>query len=352
MRAAVIGAGQISKQHLGALSQCDDVRVVGVCDLSPVMAESTAHRFGIGAWFTDYRQMLDEQRPDVVHVLTPASTHFAIAGDCLRSGAHALVEKPITEEFAQLEELIGIAQRGQKQLLEDHNYQFNRDVQSMLGLVQQGRLGQVRHVDIDLCLAVFGEGSRFADVGSCAGGHHNPSAAIRDFLTHLCCLAYAFIGDHRRVHTTWRLSPCSAGMVVDNLQALVEGQLGTARIGFSADSRPDTFTIRVQGTRMRLETNLFEVGVLNTELLGGPKPLMQVRNMLRRGRAEWWNAGRSLSRKLSGGPGAYEGMWELIRRFYDSLRRGEEPPASAEQIRAVNALYHDILREVPVSCTC
>lgn len=351
MRAAVIGAGQISKQHLGALAKCKDVVIAGVCDLSPVMAEATAERFGVESWFTDYHRLLEEKRPDVVHILTPPPTHFAIARDCLNGGAHVLVEKPITENFAQLEELIGIAQAERRQLLEDQNYQFNRDIQDILGLVRQGRLGQVRHVDIDICLAVFGPGSRFMDSAAQDGARLSPTAAVRDFLTHLCYLAYVFIGSHRRVNTTWKFSQGPGGNIVDNMQALIEGQHGTARIGFSADSQPDCFTVRVQGTRMRVETNLFELGVVGTELLGGPKPLAPIRNMLRRGRAERWNAARSLVRKLGGGPGPYEGMWELIRRFYDGIQSAGEPPVSTQQILAVNALFHDILREVPVSCT-
>ena len=262
------------------------------------------------------------------------------------------MEKPITEDFGQLTELVAIAQAAQKQLLEDHNYLFNRNVQSILGLLQQGRLGEVRHVDIDICLAVFGPGSRLADAGSQGDAPQNATAAVRDFLTHLCYLAFVFIGDHRHVSTAWRTSQGPNGMVVDNMQALVEGQHATARIGFSADSQPDGFTIRVQGTRMRVETNLFEVGVIGTELLGGPKPLVPLRNMLRRGRAEWSNAARSLSRKLSGGPGPYEGLFELTRRCYDGLQQGTEPPISTQQILAVNKLYHDILREAPTPCAC
>src|SRR6478735_957799 len=106
MRAAVVGAGQISKQHLGALANCGDVRTVAICDLSPVMAEAAADRFHIESWFTDYGRMLDEKRPDVVHVLTPPSTHFEIASECLRRGAHVIAEKPIVEESVQLEELV------------------------------------------------------------------------------------------------------------------------------------------------------------------------------------------------------------------------------------------------------
>lgn len=341
MRAAVIGAGHISKQHLAALAECADVSVVGVCDLSAVMAEVAAERFRIESWFTDYRRMLDEKHPDVVHILTPPSTHFAIARDCLQRGAHILAEKPITEEFGQLEELIAVAQAENRQLVEDHNYQFNRGIVDILKVVQNGRLGQVRHVDINLCLAVPGR------KGSTAN-----SLLIHDFLTHLCYLSYTFIGEHRQVHTVWR-SPTDAGHpTVENMQSLVEGECATARIGFSTDSQPDSFTVRVQGTRMLVETNLFEVGAVRTALLGGPKPLMPIRNMVRRGGREWVNASRSLCRKLGGGPGPYEGMWELIRLFYDSLNRGTNPPVSTQQILAVNALYRDILREVPAPCAC
>ena len=150
----------------------------------------------------------------------------------------------------------------------------------------------------------------------------------------------------------WRPLRTAGGTVADNMQVLVEGQSAAARIGFSTDSQPDSFTVRIQGTRMRAETNLFEVGVVRTALLGGPKPLVPIRNMLRRGGSEWANAARSLGRKLGGGPGPYEGMWELVRRFYDSLSHGTEPPVSTGQILATNKLYHDILREVPARCAC
>jgi predicted dehydrogenase len=342
MRAAVIGAGQIAKQHLGALARCPEAQIVGICDLSPVMAEAAADRFRISAWFTDHRRMLDEQRPEVVHVLTPPATHFSIARECLEKGAHVIVEKPIAENVQQVEELISIAAAQHRQIIEDHNYQFNRDVQHLSGLVLAGALGQVRHVDVDLCLDVGGVESNAASV----------VGPVSDFLTHLCYLAYLFIGEHQRVTSSWRLSQRPSGMVSHNMQALVEGREGTARLGFSSDGQPDTFTVRVQGTRMQAQTNLFELGILRTATLGGPKPLMPIRNMLRRGRAEWSNAARSLHRKLNGGPGPYEGLWELVRRFYDSLKHGTPPPISPQQILAVNRLYHDILNEAPPPCAC
>jgi predicted dehydrogenase len=350
MRAAVIGAGLIAKQHLGALANCPDVEVVGVCDASPITAEATADRFGIESWFTDYRRLLDEERPQVVHVLTPAATHFAIARDCLQFGAHVLVEKPIALELGQLEELLAVADAQRKWIVEDHNYRFNRDVQYMLAQLHAGRFGQIRHVDIDICVAMSSTSNRAAD--SSVEGSKAPIAAgpVVEFLTHLCYLAHLFIGEHRRVTTSWRQTRPGELLTTDNFQALVDGQWGTARLGFSTDSQPDCFNIRVQGTRLQMQTNLFEVGTVRTALLAGPKPLIPIRNMLSRSRAELFNAARSMRRKLRGAPGPYEGLWELVRRYYAGLATGTEPPVSTTEIVAVNRLFHAILEEAPASC--
>src|SRR5438552_7422500 len=95
VRAAVIGAGAVAKQHLACLSGLPGVAVAGVCDVSPAVAESAAGRFGVPAWFTDHRALLAELSPDVVHVTTPPAAHFPIAMDALAAGARAIVEKPI-----------------------------------------------------------------------------------------------------------------------------------------------------------------------------------------------------------------------------------------------------------------
>src|SRR5687768_3781248 len=95
LRAAVIGTGKISEAHLGFLSSSETAQLLAVCDLSPSLAAYACRRFGPAQPFTDYRRMLAEIKPDVVHVLTPAHTHDRIIRDCLEAGAHVIAEKPI-----------------------------------------------------------------------------------------------------------------------------------------------------------------------------------------------------------------------------------------------------------------
>ncbi len=352
LRAAVIGAGQIAKQHLGALAATPAADVVGVCDLSPIMAESTADRFGIDFWTTDFQTLLDQQKPDVVHITTPPVSHCQLAKECLLAGCHVLVEKPATLALEQLTELTGLAAEQRRWLVEDHNYLWNDSIQEMTSVISDGALGEVRHVDVQICLDLFGEGSRFADQDMPHPAMREPAGVVTDFLTHLCYLGYAFVGAHSSYTAYFNRSSILPGNPITECQALVDAEKGTARLGLSSSGQPDRFTVEVQATRGTISTNLFEVGTVRSELLGGPSPLAPIRNSLRRGKSERRNAYRSLWRKLSGGPGAYEGLWTLIAKLYANLQAGGQPPISMAQIESVNRLVHGIQGEVEAPCAC
>src|SRR5262245_1165752 len=101
MKGVLIGCGAIAREHLTALKEMDAVQVPAICDISPIRAEATAERFGIDKWYTDYRKLLADYRPDLVHITTPPSSHFEIAHDCLAMGLNILCEKPITVDYEQ-----------------------------------------------------------------------------------------------------------------------------------------------------------------------------------------------------------------------------------------------------------
>jgi predicted dehydrogenase len=61
--------------------------------------------------FTDHRHLLDELRPDVVHICTPHDQHVPVAIDCIEAGVHVLLEKPVAATVAEAERLIEVAAR-------------------------------------------------------------------------------------------------------------------------------------------------------------------------------------------------------------------------------------------------
>ena len=347
MRAAVIGTGRIARQHLDCLNTLPEGEVVGVCDLSAVRAEAAAERYHVPRWFTDHRRLLEECAPEIVHLTTPVGSHFALARDALESGAHVLLEKPVARSLDELGSLLELARERDRHLLEDHNYVFNRPVQQALAWARDGRLGYPLHVEVAISLDVTGSGSPFVDP-NLPPAADLPGGAIADFVTHLASLPCAFLGPHAVVHPLWSKlgdSPLPA----DELRAVVQFDSGTATISFSSNSRPDEFLFAVEGTQMRMRANLFENGFTIQRTRRTPGPLQALLNGLDEGRRTAGGAVRGLWRKLEGGPGSYEGLWELVARTHRQLDRGEEPPVSMEDVERVNALAFALLEGAPDS---
>jgi predicted dehydrogenase len=337
VKAALIGAGQIARQHLACIRELPGVETVAVCDLSPAMAECAAERFGVASWFTDHRSMLADVRPDVVHITTPPTSHFRLAMDALEAGAHVIVEKPATQTFGELEALARRARELGRALVEDHNYLFNRATREILARIESGSFGAVTHVEVLMCLDILGPGSSFVDPNASHPSLKLAGGAIADFLPHLASLAYLFVGPYRAAHSVWSKRKRSL-LPYDEFRALVEAERGTALLSFSANTQPDAFWMRVYGEKGQAVTNLFETRLTFDQVRGGPKPLRPLLNGLREAKDVRSSAFGSLWRKLSGGPGTYEGLWELLGRTYRALEDGSELPVSVRQVIEVNRL--------------
>jgi predicted dehydrogenase len=256
--------------------------------------------------------------------------------DSLEAGAHVIVEKPATSTYEELEQLAKQATERGKALIEDHNYVFNAASREIRRRIETGAFGPVVHVDVLICLDILGPGG-FADPNikhpalSLAGG------AIADFLPHLASVAHAFVGPHKDVQVVWRKRKDTV-LPYDEFRALVDAERGTASLGFSSSSQPDGFWVRVYGEKMQATTNLFETRLTFDRVRGGPKPLRPLLNGLEEGRAVSRAAVGSLLRKFKIGPGAYDGMWDLVTRAYQALATGSALPVSLPDVLAVNRM--------------
>ncbi len=346
MKTALVGAGQIARQHLGCLRQLPGVEIAAVCDLSSATAEAAAARFGAKSWFTDHAKMLREVKPDVVHITTPPTTHFRIAMECLDAGAHVIVEKPVTASFAELDTLLARAEEKKLGLTEDYNYVFNRGPLEIQRRIRSGELGKVVHVEVLICLDIFGPGG-FADPNVPNPVLKIPGGAIADFLPHLASLAHAFVGPYREAHPVWRKRRESI-LPFDELRAVVDCEGGTAALGFSACSQPDAFWLRVYGEKQQASANLFETRVTFDGVHGGPKPLRPFWNGLDEGRAIGKAAVATLLRKFKG-PGAYEGLWEYLRRTYLALADHSALPIGPRDVLEVNRMVEALKPKEPRS---
>lgn len=143
-RAAVIGAGFIGAAHVEALRRLGNVEVAALCDA--VDAEKKAKSMNIEYAYADYRLMMEEVKPDAVHICTPNHTHYEIAKYAIEHGIHIVCEKPFTTTNEQAEELVASARnRGVQGAVNFHNrlYPIPNEMHQMIKRQETGRIFSV-----------------------------------------------------------------------------------------------------------------------------------------------------------------------------------------------------------------
>ncbi len=236
----------------------------------------------------------------------------------------------------QLETLVRRAREAGRHFVEDYNYVFNHAPQEILRRIESGEFGAVTHVEVLICLDILGPDG-FADPNSPHPALTLAGGAIADFLPHLASLAYLFVGAapdrRRRSGPSASLRSCRS----TSSAPCVDAERGTAALGFSSSSQPDAFWLRVYGERMQATANLFETRLTFDGPREVPKPLRPFFSGLEEGKTIRRAALATLLRKFKG-PGAYEGLWELLARTYAALADGSALPVTATQVLEVNRM--------------
>ena len=120
--AAVIGVGYLGRFHAQKYAALPEAQLVAVADSDPEVAARVARELGVRA-VPDYRELLGAVQ--AVSVVTPTPAHAPIAAAFLETGAHVLVEKPITTTAAEAEMLIRTAVARGRVLQVGHLERFN-----------------------------------------------------------------------------------------------------------------------------------------------------------------------------------------------------------------------------------
>jgi len=157
IRTAVVGVGHFGRFHAEKYAGLAAAELVAVVDIDRPRAEAVANQFGVRPVF-EYREILGQV--DAVSIVVPTALHYQVAKAFLEHGQHVLVEKPITDDLAQADELIGIAKANGLTLQVGHVERFSAVRLGIEGIVEDpmfiecNRLAPfpARGADIDVIL--------------------------------------------------------------------------------------------------------------------------------------------------------------------------------------------------------
>ena len=125
IRVAVLGTGSLGQHHAriyAEMAAAGAVEFAGVFDAVPETARAFAEKFQTRA-FTSVAEAAATS--DALNIVTPTTTHFAIARELLAGGKHVFIEKPMTSDLPQADELIRLAQQHGRLIQVGHIERFN-----------------------------------------------------------------------------------------------------------------------------------------------------------------------------------------------------------------------------------
>ena len=128
LRVGVIGVGNMGQHHTRVLSRLKDVELVGVSDVNVELGLDTASKYRV-RFFEDYHSLMEHV--DAVCVAVPTRLHHTVGMDCLTSGIHVLIEKPIAASIAEAESLVNAAAESNCILQVGHIERFNPAFQEL-----------------------------------------------------------------------------------------------------------------------------------------------------------------------------------------------------------------------------
>jgi predicted dehydrogenase len=161
LRAAVIGVGSMGRHHARVYTEMTATELVGVADVNPETGDRAAHRHNTTA-YTDYRELLAREKPDLVTVAVPTRHHRTVVEAVLESGADVLVEKPIAATIEEGEALIAKADALGRKLMVGHIVRFSPVIQALKAHLDEGELGRIFQI---VCRRVGPFPARIRDVG-------------------------------------------------------------------------------------------------------------------------------------------------------------------------------------------
>jgi predicted dehydrogenase len=141
---AVVGAGWMGELHALAFAQMPQCKVLAVADIDMAKAESVAKQVGAQA-FADYDQALEQPGIQAVSVCTPDHLHFEPVMAAVHRGQHVIVEKPLTTDLQQGEQILeAVAEKGVK-LTVGHLLRFDPRFLLAKKAIENGDIGEVVH---------------------------------------------------------------------------------------------------------------------------------------------------------------------------------------------------------------
>lgn len=146
IRVGVVGCGYWGPNLIRNFVEIPNSDLVAIAELDAERRAFIKTRYPHITVTEDYHDLLT-MGLDAITIATPPCTHYKIARDCLDSNHHVLVEKPMTVNSKEAEDLISLSEEKERILMVGHTFEYNSAVHALKEIIDSGEIGKILYID-------------------------------------------------------------------------------------------------------------------------------------------------------------------------------------------------------------
>ena len=154
-KSAMLGCGGRARAHADAYRFVNGGKLAAICDMNTELLHAFGDDFGISARYTDLDEMLEREKPDVLHIVTAPvlrGTNERIRYPLMKQASDhgvpaAIVEKPIAVESEDWKQISGLSKETQTKFVVNTQLNFHPQNLELKQDVAAGRIGDIKFID-------------------------------------------------------------------------------------------------------------------------------------------------------------------------------------------------------------
>lgn len=141
-KTAIIGCGAIFPMHAVSVKMIDDAYIACVCDIDETRAKEKAEEYNC-IYYTDYKEMIEKEKPDVVHVCLPHYLHAPVSIYAMEHGAHVICEKPMAMSVEEGQAMLECSERTNRKFSIIFQNRYNDISVALKKEIESGKPGKL-----------------------------------------------------------------------------------------------------------------------------------------------------------------------------------------------------------------
>ncbi|MFW6164027.1 MAG: Gfo/Idh/MocA family protein [Planctomycetota bacterium] len=165
LKSCLLGCGGRARGHADAYRFVEKSRLEAVCDMNEERLHPFAEKWGVPRRYTDLDEMLETERPDLLHVVTQPQLRVELLTAACEHGVPAvLVEKPLCLDAEDFNAIAALGERTETRICVNHQLRFHPQTLEFIGLVRNGAIGELRLIDASARLGQAGQGTHILNL--------------------------------------------------------------------------------------------------------------------------------------------------------------------------------------------